>query len=640
MTHRTKALAALFLFPLVSLLAQDTKPSTPKTDTPKATEKAPDLTGFKTVADAVKADTKTFKAVAAAKPVVAGFIGIEIAEKGKPVIEAIAPESPAEKAGVKVGDTLSKIADDEVTTPSLAKDRLRAVVADEKVKLTVLRDNKPTVIELTPRPTSKPFNSANAATAPVARAIIGITSGDPLKDGGVEVSEVSTGGAAEKAGIKAKDIVLKVDDKAIDNNNGLRDLLANKKVGDVITVLYKRDGKELTAKATLQAEPAQAGRNPLGGGWDDKIPRAWAKDKYNLVVLGIDYSDVKHSDKISDKDWESSLFSDNEYKDKSATGQKVFGSMADYYKEISYGKFKVTGKFGGWVEASKKRMDYSSGNGTSSREKTALLVEVMDKYLEKNGKESLKDYDGVFFLFAGERVQTTRGSLYWPHRASFRHNNKSWPYFIVQEGGPKMTDISVFCHEFGHMLGLPDLYARPEVPGMEGVGVWCAMSQQLPNGRPQHFSAWSKEQLGWLKPTMIDPRVKQKLILSPIEDDNTQCFKIPLKADGSEFLLLENRKKKGFDTELPAEGLIIWRVLPGNQTQKVFLEESHGVEGPTGPRVFSGAVPFPSPANDSFTPYTIPSSKAQTGGGFEVFITNVKRLPDGRVTFHIGYDYQ
>ena len=640
MTHRTKALAALLLFPLASLLAQDTKPAAPKADTPKSAEKekAPDLTGFKTVAEAVKADPKTFKAVAAAKPVVAGFIGIELAEKGKPTIDAIAPESPAEKAGLKVGDILSKIVDDEVTTHALAKDRLRAVVADEKIKLTVLRDRKATVVEVIPRPTSKPFSTANNPIP--ARAIIGVTIGDPLKDGGVEVTAVTEGGAADKAGVKVKDVLETVDGKKLDTTIGLRDALVEKKVGDVVTLLLKRDGKEINAKATLIAEPAVAGRNPIGGGWDDKIPRAWAKDKYNLVVLGIDYSDVKHSDKISDKDWESSLFSNAEYKDKSATGQKVFGSMTDYYKEISYDKFKVTGKFAGWVEAGKKRMEYSSGNGTSSREKTALLTEVMDKYLEKNGKESLKDFDGVFFLFAGERVQTTRGSLYWPHRASFRHNNKNWPYFIVQEGGPKMTDISVFCHEFGHMLGLPDLYARPEVPGMEGVGVWCAMSQQLPNGRPQHFSAWSKEQLAWIKPTMIDPRTKQKLILSPIEDDNTQCFKVPIKADGSEYLLLENRKKKGFDSELPAEGLLIWRVLPGNQTQKVFLEEAHGVEGPTGPRVFSGAVPFPSPANDSFTPYTIPSSKAQTGGGFEVFITNVKRLPDGRVSFHIGYDYQ
>lgn len=69
-------------------------------------------------------------------------------------------------------------------------------------------------------------------------------------------------------------------------------------------------------------------------------------------------------------------------------------------------------------------------------------------------------------------------------------------YFICPEGGKTMTSISVFCHEFGHMLGLPDLHARPENPGSEGVGVWCLMAAELQKGRPQHMSAWCKEKLG------------------------------------------------------------------------------------------------------------------------------------------------
>jgi hypothetical protein len=86
--------------------------------------------------------------------------------------------------------------------------------------------------------------------------------------------------------------------------------------------------------------------------------------------------------------------------------------------------------------------------------------------------------------------------------------------------------------------------------------------------------------------------------------------------------------------------LLIWRVTPGNRTQPVFLEEAHGVDGPSGPRMYPGAVPFPSPANKSFTPATIPSSKTVTGGGFDVHITNIQRLPDGRIAFQIGYEYQ
>jgi M6 family metalloprotease-like protein len=292
---------------------------------------------------------------------------------------------------------------------------------------------------------------------------------------------------------------------------------------------------------------------------------------------------------------------------------------------------QVEGKVFEYVEVSKKRAEYATGN------RTALLTEALDKLLAREGKDALKDFDGVFFVYAGNRYPAARGSLYWPHRASVAHNDRRWPYFICEEGGNRMANISVFCHEFGHMLGLPDLYARPENPGMEGVGVWCAMSNQVGNGKPQHFCAWSKEKLGWVKPAVIDPTVKQKLVLSAIEDSPKECFKILVRPDGSEYLLLENRsKKKGFDASLPADGLLIWRVV-GNRP---FIQESHGITGPSGPRVFISSVPYPSAANDSYTPFTTPSSRPQLGGGPAVYVTNIRRLPDGRVTFHVGYEYE
>jgi hypothetical protein len=241
------------------------------------------------------------------------------------------------------------------------------------------------------------------------------------------------------------------------------------------------------------------------------------------------------------------------------------------------------------------------------------------------------------FIYAGERYpNVNRGSLYWPHRGSFTYKGRRWPYFICAEGGKKMSSISVYCHEFGHMLGLPDLYARPELPGSEGMGNWDAMSNQVGNGRPQHFGAWCLDQLGWVKPTVIDPTVKQKLILSPIIGSTNECYKVLVRRDGSEYLLLENRRKKGFDTSLPSEGLLIWRVV-GNRP---ILEESHGVDGPAGPRVFLGQVPYPSTANDSYTPYTTPSSRSMLGGGLPVHITNIRQLADGRIAFHIGYEYE
>ena len=94
-------------------------------------------------------------------------------------------------------------------------------------------------------------------------------------------------------------------------------------------------------------------------------------------------------------------------------------------------------------------------------------------------------------------------------------------------------------------------------------------------------------------------------------------------------------RKKGFDTSLPAEGLLIWRVV-GNRP---ILEESHGVEGPAGPRMFLDKVPYPTVCNDAFTPFTMPSSRSQLGGGLPVYITNITKLADGRISFQIGYEY-
>jgi M6 family metalloprotease-like protein len=594
-----------------------------------------DLTGYRTTRDAVRADPKQFasdaKPAAAKKP---GMLGLVLGDGT--TIDAVEADSPAEKAGLQAGDVVTTVAGQAVKTTAELKEKLRLLTAGDQIAIAVTRGGKPFTFAATPKPVSKPFD----ATA--ARAVMGITAGEPNDKGGVDLARVTDGGPAAKAGLKGGDVLLAIDDQPVTGQNRLTSVLSGFRPGESITVRYRRGDKESEAKVVLIAEEtnADAGRGGATRGWDDRLPRVWAKPTYKLAIIGVEYADVKHNPKIADADWNKSLFSTGEYTDKSATGQRVYGSMNDYYREISYGQFQIDGKFVGWVELPKKRMEYSTGNGVSRNEKTAYFTEVLDKHLAKNGKDSLKDYDGVFFLFAGGRVQTTRGSLYWPHRSSVSHNGKRWPYFIVQEGGERMTDISVFCHEFGHMLGLPDLYAQPEKPGMEGVGRWCAMSQQNPMGRPQHFSVWCKEQLGWIKPVLIDPRVKQKLVLAPVQTGKEEFFKVPIRPDGSEYLLLENRQKRGFDSDLPAEGLLVWRVLPNHQTQKVFLEESHGVEGANGPQLFPGAVPFPSPANNAFTPFTMPSSKSQIGGGLDVSITDIRRLKDGRIAFRIGYDVQ
>lgn len=553
------------------------------------------------------------------------YLGVYLAGEpdGRLVVADVAEGSPAAKAGVERGDLLEEFGGAGVGDVEEFRDRVQSAAPGERVTLAVDRGGRRLELAATLGAISRPMKLGER------RAILGVQLGEAAESGGAPITRVSPGSAAEKAGLKSGDVVLKIDDNPVTTPTQLSDSIAEKKPGDRVRLLLQRGGKAEELKVELGADrTSDAGAGYFRGG------SIWRKDLYRLAVVCVEYPDVKHNPKVTTRDWQESLFSRGTYVKKTGpTGSAVHGSLNDYYQEQSCGALRVEGKVFDWVEMGRKRSEYGAGTGTS--EKTAFVAEALDKILARDGAEALKDFDGLFMLYAGDRVQTNRGGLYWPHRGSATHKGKRWPYFIVQEGGARMSSISVIAHEFGHLLGLPDLYARPENPGSEGLGAWCAMSNQNGNGRPQHFCAWCKEQLGWLKPAVIDPTVKQRLVLGPVEDSPRECFKVLVRPDGTEYLLLENRRKKGFDQDLPAEGLLIWRVV----LRRPILEESHGIEGPSGPRVFLSAVPYPSAANDSFTPHTTPSSRSQLGGGLPVHVTQIRKHPDGRVSFSVGFEY-
>jgi M6 family metalloprotease-like protein len=598
----------------------------------------PELADYRTVETAIT--PAPGKATTVAPDAVPAFLGVSLADtegNDGPVVAEVAAESPAARAGLKPGDVLRRVGGQEVGTSEDLGTVLKSKAPGAALPLTVERSGKPVELTATLVPASRPIKLGTR------RATLGVQVGPPKEGAGVAIEQVSSDSPASKAKLKVGEVILKIDGVALTAPDQLRDVLAEKKPDDTVTLTLLLAEKAVEMKVKLDAESTGDAR---GFGWDTRGGgggggggrgmggggRYWSKDVFRLAVVCIEYPDAKHAPKIPTSAWAESFFSKGTYTKTNATGQPVYGSLNDYYLEQSFGKLRVEGKVFDFVEASKKRMDYSTGP------RQALLTEALDLIVKREGKDALKDFDGVCYIYAGGRMQVARGSLYWPHRASVTYQGRSLPYFICPESGQggTMGNISVYCHEFGHMLGLPDLYARPENPGSEGVGVWCAMSNQVGNGRPQQFCAWSKEKLGWVQPKVIDPAVKQKLVLGPIESSPRECLKVLLRPDGSEYLLLENRQKKGFDTSLPADGLLIWRVVQN----RPFLVESHGVEGPAGPRSFLQQVPYPSPANDSLTPFTTPSSRSQLGGGVPVYVTNIRRLADGRVTFQVGYEYQ
>jgi S1-C subfamily serine protease len=75
------------------------------------------------------------------------------------------------------------------------------------------------------------------------------------EDGKIVITEVVEKSPAEKAGLKAGDEIVKVDDKSVKDEDSLREAVGDKKPGTKVSIVIKRDGKEQTIEATLGERP-------------------------------------------------------------------------------------------------------------------------------------------------------------------------------------------------------------------------------------------------------------------------------------------------------------------------------------------------------------------------------------------------
>jgi len=107
----------------------------------------------------------------------------------------------------------------------------------------------------------------------VNRAMLGVTT-DKTKDG-AEIRSVSDGSAAQKAGLKEKDVITKVDDQKISDPDDLSKAIGKYKPGDKVKITFLRDNKEQTVTAELtqwsSADLYNLYNNP-GDAYDLKIP--------------------------------------------------------------------------------------------------------------------------------------------------------------------------------------------------------------------------------------------------------------------------------------------------------------------------------------------------------------------------------
>ncbi|MBD3263103.1 M6 family metalloprotease domain-containing protein, partial [Candidatus Woesearchaeota archaeon] len=209
-------------------------------------------------------------------------------------------------------------------------------------------------------------------------------------------------------------------------------------------------------------------------------------------------------------------------------------------------------------------------------------------------------------------------------------------YTMLAEDSP----VGTFAHEFGHTLGLPDLYNTNT--GASKIGDWGIMDHGAWNGIPQgsspaHFCAWSKYYLGWINPTVINSglsnisvnQVERNSDVYMLLDSGYSAGEVP-DSEGSEYFLVENRQKIGFDAYLPGDGLLIWHIddsagavssnnVNNGNPRRVDLESADN----TDPSSNQGDTGDPWEANAEFNSTSAPNSALYSGSKSNVTVREI-----------------
>ena len=286
----------------------------------------------------------------------------------------------------------------------------------------------------------------------------------------------------------------------------------------------------------------------------------------HIVTLLVEFTDPVHNqiaepdraldnstywiDDFSRDHYEDMMFSDG-------GASYGFPSMRDYYRQVSSGRYAVTGQVSNWLQVPHPESEFgansSLGDGSDDANGPVFrvvdasvdaaaaagtgsgidwspgLVDVYDRY-DCDGDGNFNEADGYLdhltIIHAGEGEEggggAQGGDAIWSHRwyANFGDIGTAGPagcllggYEVPGTGlwagdytiEPENGGVGVLAHEFGHDLGLPDLYDTTG-PNDNSVSFWSIMSDggwpsddpDTLDTKPVHMGPWEKLVLGWL----------------------------------------------------------------------------------------------------------------------------------------------
>jgi M6 family metalloprotease-like protein len=280
------------------------------------------------------------------------------------------------------------------------------------------------------------------------------------------------------------------------------------------------------------------------------------------------------------------------------------GSVAAYYSEASFGTFRLTGDVVGWYKLPYPEAHYGmdcraiDDADCSGQDQSFQIANDVVSQAEKDA--NFNNYDYFVFVHSGDGQEssgvkadvwsvTYMGGIDVPTTM-----RTLYQFSIVAElQADGASPVGVFCHEFAHLLNIPDLFNTNT--GKTILGPWTLMDAGTWNGNPPgsspaHLISWGKIQLGWISGSMLafaNLGETKTYTIDPTEvtSNNIHAVEVPIGSStvvsqsGSEspaqYYLIEVRAAIGFDSQLPATGVLISYVDNTAVIGKIQLMNGH-----------------------------------------------------------------